>query len=104
MRGDQPEGAGMVSMRTWKRAWIRGCGSRGRGRGLGLHSGVDGGAELGAESTGEDADWMGNDRELGGVGYAAFEEPQRQPRGDIPLATQERSAPDLELWASWAYK
>ena len=92
----------MASVRTWKRAWIRGCG--GQGRGLGLHSEVDDGAELEAESTGENADWTGNDHELGGVGYAEFEEPQRQPKGDVPLATQERSAPDLELWASWVYK
>ena len=40
---------------------------------------MNGGAELEAESMGENADWVGNDPELG-VGYAEFEEPWRSPQ------------------------
>lgn len=71
-------GAGVVSVRAGKKAWIWGCGDWGRGRGLSLHCRMDGGAELEAESAGENAHGVGNDPERG-VGYAEFEEPQRSP-------------------------
>lgn len=71
-------GAGVVSVRAGKKAWIWGCGDWGRGRGLSLHCRMDGGAELEAESAGEKAHGVGNDPERG-VRYAEFEEPQRSP-------------------------